>query len=306
MVVNKKGSNIKMNIDRFQEAVFFSTVRITIPSKSGSGASIGTGFLFRAPLNDTNNRSVTLLISTRHVFGSPTNPIVLNFHKSKPDGSGPELGQVVTLQDNQFDGIYQAHPSPNVDLACINVSVITQPQHNIFRKTIYPDMISDFSEDDLIPGANIWFVGYPENRFDTAHNLPILRRGYIASIPTVDFNSEKQFLIDAQVFPGSSGSPVFTTLGGKFKFLGVVTESMIRSGKLQAVPTGTNLGVQQFLGLGIVIKAFLIKELIDHVTEQVRLALEKEEREPTTEEPTDNPQNGVFGKGVIHKHSSVL
>jgi len=283
-----------MKLDKFQEQIFFSTVRITIPSKTGSGASIGTGFLFSAPLNEPKNRYVILLISNRHVYGDATQPIILNFHKIKPDGSGPELGQTVTLQDRQFTGIYTGHPDFDVDLACINISVIARPERNIFYKHLYPEMLSDFSEDNLLPGADVWFIGYPENRFDTTHNLPILRRGSIASIPTVDFNAKKQFVIDAQVFPGSSGSPVFTALGGKFKLLGVVTETMVRNEQLQAVPTGVALGAQQILGLGIVIKATVVKELIDHVTKKIKVLLEKEEGEPVTEEPD---RNG-------HKHAS--
>lgn len=202
----------------------------------------------------------------------------MNFHKKNLDGSGPELGQVVTLQDNQFTSIYKTHPDSNVDLACINISIISLPIHNIFYKTLTPENMSHFAEEDLLPGSDVWFVGYPENRFDTTNNLPILRRGYIASIPTIDFNSKKQFIIDAQVFPGSSGSPVFTALGGKFKFIGVVTETMIRHGKLEAVPTDTSLGVQQILGLGVVIKAPLVKELIDSVVDEIKIRLKSEEK----------------------------
>ena len=282
-----------MKLDKFQEQIFFSTVRITISRRSGSGASIGTGFIFSAPLNDAKKRSVTLLISNRHVYGDPAQPIVLNFNKRKPDGSGPELGQIVTLQEKQFTGIYKGHPDSDIDLACINISVITRPERNIFYKNLHPEMFSDFSEDDLLPGADVWFIGYPENRFDTSHNLPILRRGYIASIPKVDFNAKKQFVIDAQVFPGSSGSPVFTALGGKFKLLGVITETMIRNEQLQAVPTNVALGVQQILGLGIVIKATVVKELIDHVTKEIKVSLEKKEGEPVTEESDKNGQNGA-------------
>lgn len=268
-----------MKLDKFQEQIFFSTVRITIPSKTGIGASIGTGFIFHAPLNDSKNRAVTLLISNRHVYGDGTQPIILNFHKKKADGSGPELGQTVTFEDKEFLSIYWRHPDQNVDLACINVTIIKKPEHNVFFKSLFPEMLSDFSEGDLLPGEDVWFVGYPENRFDTAHNLPILRRGYIASIPTVDFNSQKQFVIDAQVFPGSSGSPVFAPLGGKFKLVGVITQTMIKAQKLQTVPTSVAVGVQQILGLGIVIKAPLVKELIDHVTNEIKLKLQKKETE---------------------------
>ncbi len=276
-----------MKLDKFQEQIFFSTVRITVPSSSGSGSSIGTGFIFNAFLNDPTNRTVTLLISNRHVFGDPTQPIVLNFHKKKPDGSGPELGEIVTFQDNQFATIYICHPNADIDLACINISAITKPEHNVFYKSIYVEMLSDFSEDTLLPGSDVWFVGYPENKFDISHNLPILRRGYIASVPKIDFNDKKQFVIDAQVFPGSSGSPVFTVLEAKFRLVGVVTATIIRDERLQTVLSATALEAQQILGLGIVIKSTVVKELIDHATEEIKTLLEEQKDELVTEEPSD-------------------
>ena len=262
-----------MKLDKFQEQVFFSTVRITIPSQSGSGSSIGTGFILVTPLNDTENRSVILLISNRHVFGDSTEKIILNFHKKRTDGSGPELGQTITFFNDRFKEAYYVHPDPEIDLACTNISAIAQEGSNIFYKNVFPGMLSDFSEEDLLPGTDVWFIGYPEDRFDTVHNLPILRKGYIASIPKVDFNAKKQFVIDAQVFPGSSGSPVFNIIGGNFKLIGVISQTMIRHGQLQAVPTGVSLGVEQILGLGIVIKATVVKELIDYVVNKVKLML---------------------------------
>ena len=280
-----------MKLEKFPEQVFFSTVRITVLSKTNSGSSIGTGFLFQVPLNDPLSRHVILLVSNRHVFGDATNRIALNFHKRKTDGSGPELGQTVTLANDEFTGIYKGHRDPAVDLACINVSLISQPGHGIYYKTLFQEMLSDFSEDELLPGTSVWFVGYPENRFDTVHNLPLLRRGYIASIPTVDYNAKKQFVIDAQVFQGSSGSPVFAELGSKFKLLGIVTETMIRNEQLQAIPANVALGVQQVLGLGIVIKAPLIKELIEHVAADIRDTLNKNEPEPVQERIQSSNQN---------------
>jgi hypothetical protein len=219
----------RMKLEKFQEQVFFSTVRITRPNKTGTGASIGTGFLFRVSLNDKKNRGAILLVSNRHVFADPSNPLILNFNKKKSDSLKPELGKVIPMKGDEFKDIYQGHPDPSVDLACINVSNIDFPENNIFFKSLFPEMLSDFSEVDLLPGLDVWFVGYPENRFDTVNNLPLLRRGYIASIPKIDFNSKKQFVIDAQVFPGSSGSPVFASLGGNFKLIGVVAETMIRT-----------------------------------------------------------------------------
>lgn len=256
-----------MKLKDFQEQIFFSTVRITIPNENGKGASIGTGFLFSVPFSDDGEQVFMLLISNRHVYGeNPKGTIILNYHKKKEDGSGPELGNVLTVQYNDFDRIYVGHPDKSIDLACINVSDATHK--NVFFKNLYPEMICSFDEDDLLPGNEVWFIGYPENRFDISHNLPILRRGYIASIPKVDFNSKKEFIIDAQVFPGSSGSPVFAILGNSYKLIGVVAQTMIRFGQLESVPAALSIGVQQTLGLGIVIKATCIKELIDYAIKE--------------------------------------
>lgn len=87
---------------------------------------------------------------------------------------------------------------------------------------------------------------------------------------------DSEFVIDAQVFPGSSGSPVYIDLTfenfkngqivvgqGKLKLLGIVAMTMIRNNTLQAIPTGTNYITQEVLGLGIVFKSTAIKELVD-------------------------------------------
>lgn len=274
-----------MELAKFEEQVFFSTVRITIPQASGEGVSIGTGFIFQAPLNDPDNRSVILLISNKHVYGGANQRIVLNFHRRDPENpEKPKLGEIRTLEAEEFSGLYTEHPDPNIDLACLNISLISQPEQEIFYKTIHPEIMSDFTEPDFLPGKEVWFVGYPENRFDATHNLPILRKGSIASVPKVDFNGQKQMVIDAQVFPGSSGSPVFTVLGTKYKFVGVVTETMIRHQKLQAIPVGVAAGVQQVLGLGIILKATLVKELIDIVVAKITEELAQYKPEPVIDE----------------------
>ncbi|MBZ0335006.1 serine protease [Marinobacter sp. AL4B] len=273
-----------MDLEKFEEQVFFSTVRITIPQASGEGASIGTGFLFKAPLGDDSNRAVMLLISNKHVYGNPNQKITLNFHRRDPeDPSRPLLGEIKTLEADNFSGVYSEHPNPSVDLACLNVSVITQEDQEIFHKNLYPEMLSTFQEPDLLPGKDVWFVGYPENRYDVAHNLPILRKGYIASVPKINFNNHQQMVIDAQVFPGSSGSPVFATLGSHFKLVGVVTETMIKHQQLQTIPVGVSAGVQQVLGLGIVLKTALVQELLETVTSKVREELDQQEPEPLAE-----------------------
>lgn len=83
-------------------------------------------------------------------------------------------------------------------------------------------------------------------------------------------------IIDAQVFPGSSGSPVYIDLtyenmkNGQFiigekniKLLGIVSATMIRNNALKSIETGTQYLTEEVLGLGIVYKATTIKMLVD-------------------------------------------
>lgn len=250
---------------KFEEQVFFTTTRISKPSADNSTTSIGTGFLIKISLNNENNNSMILLISNKHVFSDTKAKLEFNFNKKKPDGT-VELGNIFTFNSEDFSSLYTEHPDPNVDLACINVSEIKNHQNEVFFMHLNEEMLADFTEEKLNPGLDIWFVGYPDNRFDSTNNLPLLRRGYISSIPKVDYNSQKQFIIDAQVFQGSSGSPVFAPIGNNYKLIGVVSATMIKQGQLQTIPTLQNgLGVQQILGLGIVIKSTTIVELITEV-----------------------------------------
>lgn len=281
-----------MELTKFQEQIFFAIVRITIPNTSGTGASIGTGFLYRVPVSE--DRACILLVSNKHVYGDSSQPIELTFHKKDDTNTErPKLGEKITLSDKSFNSIYTEHPDPAVDLACINISKIGDEGLNIFYKTLDDGILADFGHQDLLPGADIWFVGYPENRFDTANNLPVLRRGYIASIPKIDFENRKEFLVDAQVHQGSSGSPVFAALGGNFRIVGIVTQTMIKNQKVQAVPVSHSLAVSQTIGLGIVLKSSLLKELLDKATSEIRTRIAKDKPEPTQEKTTSEQVSGA-------------
>lgn len=254
-----------MRLDRFYEQIFFSTARIVV----GNGNSIGTGFLYIANLDRLKGRSVILLVSNKHVFLDPAKRIDVLFHKLKDDEHAPELGQAIQLTNDNFNHIYTEHPDSNIDLACINVSHINNEPNKIYFRSITEDMHIDFDEEGLFPGLDVWFVGYPDGRFDQNNYLPILRKGFIASIPSVDYNNNKHFLIDAQVFPGSSGSPVFASVKDKFRLLGVVSQTMVRNNRLEVIPSNLTAGVQEVLGLGIVIKADKVYELIKHAKTKI-------------------------------------
>jgi hypothetical protein len=138
--------------------------------------------------------------------------------------------------------------------------------------------------DRLDAIEDVVFIGYPNGMWDTLNNLPIVRRGTTATPAAVDFEGHPHFLIDASVFPGSSGSPVFlyntgmyaqkdggTVVGSRLHFLGAVSSVYFREydGSIESRPVPTAESpvavVREMLDLGVVIKARAITETIDHL-----------------------------------------
>lgn len=127
------------------------------------------------------------------------------------------------------------------------------------------------------------FVGYPSGIWDHKNVLPVARRGMTATPSYVDFNGTKTFLIDASVFPGSSGSPVFIYYAGghpdkegnlyagnRMHFMGIVAKvyQRLEQGEIRVVdiPTAQKYlaEINQMIDLGIVYKAETVKECVEH------------------------------------------
>lgn len=255
-----------MTEQSFEHGISYITARIAVQHRGAAVGSIGTGFFYQAALDDGSNRSITLLISNKHVFLDPTAVPTISLNE-KDAQDRPAFGRIKTFEQDNFSGIYYSHPDPDVDLACVNASGVSR--NNAFYKNLDSVFLDPVDYDKIVPSQAVIFVGYPENCYDVVHNLPLVRSGSIASLPSVDFNGKGQIVIDAQVFQGSSGSPVFVAYEGRYYLLGVVTETMIRHSKLQTLPSNIgNIGVQQILGLGIVIKQRHVQELISHAVSE--------------------------------------
>ena len=108
-----------------------------------------------------------------------------------------------------------------------------------------------------------------------------MRRGTTATPISIDFQGLKQFLIDASVFPGSSGSPVFilnigmytnkdgtTNVSSRLLFLGTVASVFFKQDVneikmiTQPVVDRPVAISKQMIDLGIVFKAETVVETI--------------------------------------------
>jgi len=269
-----------MEVSSIAEQLYFTSVRVeTIDASDNKG--IATSFIFDYK---SENKQYPFLITNKHVV-SGTERGRLTFIQAR--NGKPLLGTGFTLDIEHFENIWYGHPRTNIDVAVAPfaplVDQIKKAGTNIFFRWIGNELVP--SEDDLKHVdaiEEVVFIGYPIGIWDTKNLLPVVRKGITASPIAVDFRGEPQFLVDASIFPGSSGSPVFlynpgiyadksggTVVGTRLYFLGVVASVFFQEDvneiRIRSIPT-LDLPVsvsRQMVDLGVVFKASTILETIE-------------------------------------------
>lgn len=253
----------------FQEQAFYSTVFIEFPAVPGLSKKAGTGFLVSEPKKGDTHRQRLLLISNKHVLADSCRPIKLHFHGKivhTPEGipvkeAALQLVELTNTIDIQYT-------DTTCDLACLNVSDILHSESGIGGRAFPLQMFATLGEAGLHPGQDVFFVGYPSGHYDTVNNLPLLRRGTIASFPQYNYLGRPELLIDANVFEGSSGSPVFVSFGALERILGILTRTVKLTEALEVAP-GDHIPIDVRIGLGAVIKAPEVVRFAESVFERL-------------------------------------
>lgn len=242
-----------MEINDIGTQLLYTTVPI-YAHNSDKSLSTGTGFLFS--VRESETESIPLLITNYHVLkdamlgfvelhigekGFPTDKTIrVQFDKSIIDGN--KLGKL-DLIAVPLAGTFNDFQNRNIE---------------IFFRTVDQNMVPTKEQEDKLSAIeNITFIGYPSGLYDEKNKISIIRQGITATPIWNDFKGEEVFLIDAGVFPGSSGSPVFIynqgtypvkdgiALGSRLIFVGVLSKTMLRD----------NATEKAYLNLGEVINS---------------------------------------------------
>jgi hypothetical protein len=238
----------------------------------------GTGFFFN--FFSVNQTSLTAIVTNRHVVNG-MKKFSMRWTRKKESGE-PDFGKFIDVTIDDPEKRVILHPDPNVDLAIIAVSDILVDYGNrgqpAFAIGLDQKLIA--SEPDLQkfqPLEDVLIVGYPDGISDTVNNIPIFRRGVTATPIYMRFDGKKQFMIDAAIYHGSSGSPVFlynvgawidengqTQLGTRVGLLGVVY-GVIESttpGEIRVLPAPTQMQAKAYSqiphNLGACVSAYCI------------------------------------------------
>lgn len=254
--------------------LLYTAVRIET-TLHGGGTGTGTSFVFQD--NASPEGQQLFLVSNKHVIEGADTAYI--FFTPKGSTGEPKLGKPFFIQSDIFSSQWHGHPDANIDIAVMplswQLSMFEKDGQFAHVRPVTPDDVADPAIfENLDVSAPVLFVGFPNGMFDERHYLPIVRRGYVATSPDLDFNGDPIFLIDASVFPGSSGSPVFTVgdslIGGtpSLKFLGIISAVYTQQtdGRITWQPAPVNQVpvpvIDQMIDLGIVIKARCVRETI--------------------------------------------
>lgn len=180
------------------------TVAIIAQVQGGNIVGSATGFFYLK-----NDR--LFLVTNKHVFKDNAKNLapetfVLRLHTDVNDlKRNSEFS--VKLYDNGKP-LWMVHSTEsNADVAVIELS-----KQDIARYVIKAFSKENFLPANLVlnPGEDVFVMGYPLSFHDNKNNLPILRNAFIASAYGIDFQGLPLFLTDANLHPGTSGSPVIT------------------------------------------------------------------------------------------------
>lgn len=260
-----------MNIDNISTQLLFTTYPIWVERENGQN-TFGTGFIFNYKAQE--DKFIPFLITNNHVVENAKR-IITEFVKAEDNKPQTKNRVKVELDSSKFLNF----SNKELDISAIPIAPIInqvlQSGTNIFYRVIDNNIIPKKQQlDEFSAVEEITFIGYPNGLYDTENMLPIVRRGITATPIWNDFNNEKKFLVDAGVYPGSSGSPVFIfnqdgystgnsiILGTRLLFVGMLSESLVRL---------DNNTPSYFLGLGGVLKSEAIVDFLDSVVKTIKI-----------------------------------
>ncbi len=197
------------------EQLTFSTLRIETTLANGR-KSTGTGF-FYAFLQE-NGRNVPAIVTNKHVInGAVSGRLVF----SAVDENSSRTDQQIDYNITNFSQGWIPHPRDDVDLCILPFAPHIQNirQNGATPHIVYLDasiIPTEQQWNELTPLEDVIMIGYPDGIWDQQNNLPIIRKGITATAARKNYNGKNEFLIDAAVFPGLSGSPVFIFNQGSY------------------------------------------------------------------------------------------
>lgn len=104
------------------------------------------------------------------------------------------------------------HPDPDVDVAVVFLNVNFLQEQGLRLQVFVNDSHTltrqQLNEQGITEGDGVFVLGFPMGMVGGEQSVVTARTGCVARIRDFSAGTTVEFLVDAQVFPGNSGSPV--------------------------------------------------------------------------------------------------
>jgi S1-C subfamily serine protease len=182
-----------------------ATVSLVFQLKAGAVVGQATGF-FYARNNDL------FLVTNQHVIHDDAKNITPDTLRLRLHLDGNDVSKNGDYDVPLYNGtqqLWKTHPTfHQADIAVVKLDKAKLTARFFVKAWSQESFLP--SQYPLDPGVDIFIMGYPLGFYDDKNNLPVFRNAMIASSYGTDFQNLPMFLTDANLHPGTSGSPVIT------------------------------------------------------------------------------------------------
>jgi hypothetical protein len=150
-------------------------------------------------------------------------PLIMGLHRKGHDG-GMETVLLMLLPERKAGAqrFYVRHPTQ--DLAAFRLQLPEAAAKVARLDSVLNERVLQSGNGSIHVGDEVLFLGYPNVCPETKGAFAVLRSGRISSYPATSALGQGMFLIDADVYPGDSGAPVFlASRNSSPKLVGVLT-----------------------------------------------------------------------------------
>lgn len=159
-----------------------------------------------------------LLVTNKHIVNYSNKIVIYIEILNKQTNIQSEM-QLHLLAENT---IY----NEKYDLCVLDIT--TQIKEDTKYKLIFDQISQCEIADDLTVFnkiQDVFMIGYPNTIRDIKNSYPIIRKGITSTLINIDWDGNKEFLIDIIGIPGSSGSPIFAEYNTNYYLVGINYES---------------------------------------------------------------------------------
>jgi len=270
----------------------FANSAVHLSFTSGTKSSSGSGFILFRPADPSKASEPSVsgkafLITNKHVLPPEGAECKLSMRVTTGTQAAPSTKTIdipIVGADGKYLNTVHLHERNDVAVVAVTSAIVEGKMKLEFVFTTLLGTRDRLKNEVALVGDEIYILGYPAGIFDTRNANPIWRVGIVSTSPLLGYSFPESlqtawhlpahvdgFLIDAQVYPGSSGSMVVN----KPSVTSFDSPSLVMAGGPRSTPyvlgilsdsipiVDASLHLVTRMGLGIVQSADAINETIE-------------------------------------------